>query len=363
MPPPRHVLSKPFTALALVLMLASVMLASVMLASVARAEPAAVALAGAGTDAAAEQREPPARPWAEGVPEDAQKQALVLFEEGNKLFENSEHAAALAKYREALKVWDHPAIRYNAAVALINLDQPLAARENLELALRYGEAPFNPETHQQALTYRKLLRAQLAELKVVCVEPGADVALDGATLFVAPGEAARWLVPGAHQLVARKAGFQTETRSLSLLPGKPVVESLALREDRPVSARTERRWATWKPWAVLGGGALLAIAGVPVILDAKKNIDAFDADVALMCPAPKGCPTIPQAALDDRHRSHVDSVVAVSLFAVGGAMLASGAAMLIFNQPRVVPGEAPVHATITPVIGPGTYGLSLALTH
>jgi hypothetical protein len=28
-----------------------------------------------------------------------------------------------------------------------------------------------------------------------------------------------------------------------------------------------------------------------------------------------------------------------------------------------VPGEAPVHATITPVIGPGTYGLSLALTH
>ena len=73
----------------------------------------------------------PDRPWAKGVPEEAQKWAFVLFEEGNKLFENSEHAAALAKYRQALSVWDHPAIRYNAAVALINLDQPLAANENL----------------------------------------------------------------------------------------------------------------------------------------------------------------------------------------------------------------------------------------
>ena len=92
------------------------------------------------------ESDPSERPWAEGVPEDARRQALGLFEEGNKLFESSEHAAALAKYREALKVWDHPAIRYNAAVALINLDQPLAANENLELALRYGEAPFSPET-------------------------------------------------------------------------------------------------------------------------------------------------------------------------------------------------------------------------
>ena len=98
----------------------------------------------------------PERPWADNVAEDAQKQAMQLFEEGNKLFEDSQHAAALAKYREALKVWDHPAIRYNAAVALINLDQPLVAYENLELALKYGEAPLAPETYLQALTYRKL---------------------------------------------------------------------------------------------------------------------------------------------------------------------------------------------------------------
>src|SRR6185295_15375657 len=117
-------------------------------AGVARADEPPTATPPTST---AQPEAPSVRPWADKVAEGAQKQALALFEEGNKLFETSQHAAALAKYREALKFWDHPAIRYNTAVALINLDQPLAANENLDLALRYGEAPFSPETHQQAL--------------------------------------------------------------------------------------------------------------------------------------------------------------------------------------------------------------------
>jgi hypothetical protein len=306
------------------------------------------------------------------VSEEAQKHALALFEEGNRLFENSEHAAALAKYREALKVWDHPAIRYNAAVALINLDQPLAANENLEVALGYGAAPFNPETHQQALTYRKLLRGQLAELKVSCTEPGADVALDGKTLFMAPGWATRWLLPGAHQLVARKSGFLTATRSLSLLPGKPAVESLELKEIQTLRTRMVRRWPVWKPWAVLGGGALVALAGVPVLLDAKSNVNAYDAGVRDICPT--GCSTTTpalQAALNARDRGHTENVVAISMFAVGGAVAASGVALLIMNQPRasLLVGEeasAPAahessHVAVLPLVGRDTFGLSLAL--
>ena len=283
-----------------------------------------------------------------------------MFDEGNRLFENSEHAAALAKYREALKIWDHPAIRYNAAVALINLDQPLAAHDNLELALRYGEAPFNPETHQQALTYRKLLRGQLAELKVTCSEPGADVALDGATLFMAPGEAARWLLPGAHQLVARKTGYLTATRSLSLLPGKPAFESLTVQAIRTLPTTTVRRWPTWQPWAVLGAGGLLALAGVPLMLDVKSNIVAYDDGIRQSCSS--GCPPgiIPQAVTAARDRARTENIVAVSLFAVGGAALASGVAMLVLNQPRVLPAEEPTHAAVAPLVGRGTVGLSIA---
>jgi len=321
-------------------------LACVMaLASVAQAEPVAPATA--------------ERPWAKGVPEEAQKQALALFEEGNKLFENSEHAASLAKYRQALSVWDHPAIRYNAAVALINLDQPLLANENLELSLRYGDAPFNPETYQQALTYRKLLRGQLAELKVACVESGAEVALDGTTLFVAPGEAARWLTPGTHQLVARKPGYLTETRSLTLLPGKPVVETLALQEIGSLPTRTVRRWPTWKPWAVVGGGMLLSLIGVPVLLEARSNLIAYDDQIVQNCP--NGCPAVPPAAADLRNRAHTENIVATSLFAVGGAVAASGLVLVLLNQPRTVPADERPHAAVTPLLGRGVVGLSLAV--
>ena len=332
------------------------------LTSIARAE----APLGPNTDAAAgaaENHDPSERPWAKGVPDDARRQALGLFEEGNKLFESSEYAAALARYREALKVWDHPAIRYNAAVALINLDQPLAANENLELALRHGAAPFNPETHQQALTYQKLLRGQLAQLKVTCAEPDAEVTLDGKPLFASPGESTRWLLPGPHELVARKPGFLTETRSLNVLPGKPAVEAISLQESQTPRTKTVRRWEPWKPWTVLGAGALVALAGVPVILDAKKNIDAFDKEIVASCPGTMGCTAVPQRAIDARDRSHVESIVAVSLFTAGGVLLAGGAAMLIGNQPRVVPDEPHIKATIVPAIGPGAFGLSLSFAH
>ena len=69
-------------------------------------------------------------------------------------------------------------------------------------------------------------------LTVACDEPGAAVTVDGGPLFVAPGEVSRWVMPGSHEIVVRKAGFLTETRSLTLLPGRPASERLVLQEFR-----------------------------------------------------------------------------------------------------------------------------------
>jgi hypothetical protein len=305
------------------------------------------------------------RPWAKDVPQARQDQALLLYEVANKLFEDSQHAAAVAKYREALKIWDHPAIHYNAAVALIYLDQPLAAYENLEAALQYGTAPFNGETYQQALTYQKLLRGQLAELKVACAEPAAEVALDGRPLLVGPGEATRRLLPGPHQLVARKPGYLTETRSLNLLPGKPAFETLRLQDIRTLPTKTVRRWPMWKPLAVVGAGALVAAIGVPFYLDAKSNVSTYDAEVKRLCDTPTGCArnkieTESPWAIDARNRGSVENVIAVSLFSVGAAVAATGVALLILNQPRVVPADDTLRAQVSPLLGPGTVGVSMA---
>jgi hypothetical protein len=109
----------------------------------------------------------------------------------------------------------------------------------------------------------------------------------------------------------------------------------------------------------------MALAGVPVILDAKRNIDAYDADIMTACSVPVGCSAdmIPSTALAARDRSHRESMIAVSLFTVGAAMLAGGTTMLILNQPRVVADEPPVRATVAPIVGRGSFGLSFAFVH
>ena len=209
--------------------------AALLVAGRARAEEPATASPPESTRTRAD----PNRPWADSVSENAQKQALALFEEGNKLFETSQHAAALAISRGAqvLGPPGHPLQRGGCP----HQPRPAARREREPRArapLRRGAV--QSDTYQQALTYQKLLRGQLAQLKVTCTEPGAEVTLDGAPLFVAPGEASRWLLPGPHQVVVRKAGFLTETRSLTLLPGRPASEAVVLQEIRRVPPPTQR---------------------------------------------------------------------------------------------------------------------------
>ena len=46
--------------------------------------------------------------------------------------------------------------------------------------------------------------------------------LDGKLVLKAPGTASRFVLPGEHQVVVGKAGFQTMSRRVVLVAGKPV---------------------------------------------------------------------------------------------------------------------------------------------
>ena len=321
----------------------------------------ALGLAVAAPRAGAEEPPAPPRPWAEGVPPDRQAEALRLFDEGNHEFEELHHAQALAIYRRAVAVWDHPAIRYNMAVSLINLDQPLAAYEDLERALAYGSAALFPKQYQEALTYRKLLLAQLARLTVRCAEPGAVVLLDGQILLTGPAEVTRVLAPGPHQLVASKDGFQTATRALALIPGQAVDEDLRpAPPPRPV--RTIRRFAPRTPWVVVGAGATLTLAYLPLRLAADAAFDDYDAGVSASCP--QGCRSadLPAPVRDTRRRAELESGLAVGLLTAGVAVAVTGLVLVVLNQPRVVPDDVPPPAprlTLAPALAPRHAGLEL----
>jgi hypothetical protein len=174
------------------------------------------------------------RPWARGVSDVQQATALQLYADGNELFIEDQHALALAKYREAIQHWDHPAIRFNMAVCLIHLEQPVEARENLERSLVHGAPALGADAYRQALAYRKLLDAQLVRLTLECPEPDQELLLDGKLVFKGPGVVELFLLPGEHHLVATKPGFLPASRKIVLVAGQPAsYEIRPLIDPRP----------------------------------------------------------------------------------------------------------------------------------
>jgi tetratricopeptide (TPR) repeat protein len=285
---------------------------------------------------------PAPKPWAAGVSESEQAIALALYEQGNAEFQAARFAQALAKYAEALKHWDHPAIHFNMTVCLINLDQPIEAKTHLDRALAYGADAIGGDMFAQGLTYQHSLDGQIARVRISCKEPGASITLDGTFLFTGPGELERMVLPGAHQVVASKAGYLTRSESLQLSSSK-----VTRYEVRLVAFKAEthyaRRWATWKPYAVLGGGVALGALGGLAYLLATHEIDQYDAGVAAACP--HGCDAAANAMLDDvnAHRSHGELArdIAVALFALGGTAVLAGTVGIVVNQPRAVSESAP----------------------
>jgi hypothetical protein len=301
------------------------------------------------------------------VSEAEQAIALELYRAGNLEFAESRFAQALAKYREAIRHWDHPAIRFNMAVCLINLDQPLEAKDNLERGLAFGSGPLGAELYSQGLTYRKLLDAQLAHVKIVCLEPGTQVTLDGKLLFTGPGSLEEALLPGEHQVVATKAEFLTVSKALILAAGK-----LTTYDIRPlkleVATRTVRRWEPWKPWAVLGGASALAVMGAISYVAAKHNFASYDQGISDGCPSPKGCDLAALMALPgypryrrERDRGDTEQVIAFSLFSTAGAAAVAGVIALIANQPRVQLESHHAQPAVVPVPGGAALTVSWGL--
>lgn len=314
---------------------------------------------------------PPAQqetgPWAVGVTEEQKAQAAKGLEAGNAALLEGNHKVALEHYMAAIEAWDHPAIRFNIVRALIYLERDVEAYDNLELALKYGDAPLEPQIYAEAQNYKKLLRGKISEIEVTCSEPNTAVTLDGKSLMTCPGTASRRLAAGPHQLVAKKAAFLTYAREEMLLPGKKqqlTIDMIPLTE----AAATRRRWASWKPWAVVGGGAVVAGLGGLLQWKAARDFDRYDRRIERRC-ADRGCtPEMIDGTLEDV--AVLENRVAIGMMTIGGVALAGGLWMLWLNRPtNYTPDEeqrspeagAQPSVVVAPVVAPGGASLELGV--
>jgi tetratricopeptide (TPR) repeat protein len=273
------------------------------------------------------------RPWAAGVSTDRQKQALVVFREGNQQLNDGLFARASETYRKALEAWPHPAIHYNLALAQMNLDQPIEAFENFSKAIQFGDAPLQKDKLEHAKEYMLLLDKQIATIEVSCDKPGAKVSVDGKEVFVAPGTFKARVRIGRHTFVADKRGYTTRINAPFIGPGEHFRIELKLYTAEELT-RYNRRWdATWMPYAVIGGGAAIGLVGVALELSADASYNDYDKAVAACNMNNMGC----QAGSDItslRDAGDQKKLIGFVAYGVAGAAVATGALLAILNRPK-----------------------------
>jgi hypothetical protein len=304
------------------------------------------------------------RPWANKVTPEEQKMATDLFREGNALLKESLFVQAAAKYREALKHWNHPGIHYNLALALLNLDQPVEVYLQLEEAMKYGHAPLDTDKFDHAGRYKALIEKQLARVEIVCEAPGARVSLDGHVLFTAPGKSESLVRVGQHTIVAEKTGYVTAQKTPMLPPGVKTTVDLKLYTAEELT-HYKRRWHQAMPWSILAAGVVVAAVGGILHWQAGEKMKEYDSGVSACSMGSMNGGCMPDGDLAGK-RSAAEALqgVAIAGYAIGGAIVVTGGVLAYLNraQPyRVIPDrETPV--SVLPLIGP-TGGGAVATFH
>lgn len=272
-------------------------------------------------------------PWADGVPEATQDQANALYEEGNQLFAQQAHAPALEKYRAAIALWDHPRIRFNLAVTLIRLDKPLEAADELEKALRFGDAPFDKALYQQALDYQALLKGRVGYVEATCSKAGAKATLDGKPWFDCPGTQKMRVMSGEHIVEGKLEGWvPAKTGRVFVNGGSSAKVDIEMRSIESAVV-IKYRYPRWIPFTITGTGLAVGIAGVFVYLSGRSQMSTFEDEFASECPM--GC----QADLSDntllrdlRDGAELKGTIGIGLMIGGGAVTVAGAVMVIMNR-------------------------------
>jgi hypothetical protein len=280
------------------------------------------------------------KPWAEGVPQDVQDKASALYEEGNTLFAQQAHAPALAKYKEAIALWDHPLIRFNMAVTEIRLERILEAADDLDRALKYGDKPFKPELYQQALDYQALVKNQVGYIEATCEQPQARLLLDGKPWFDCPGTQKLRVLAGEHAIVGEKQGYLTASTKVVVNGDEVAHEDIKLM---PLDSAVvlEYPYRRWIPWTMTGIGLAVGLGGVGTWFLGKNQMDQFEADFSTQCAL--GCEkglTAPEhrSLAAQRDSAELKGKVGIAMMGVGGAVAVTGIVLAIMNRPkRVLP--------------------------
>jgi hypothetical protein len=187
--------------------------------------------------------------------------ARAAFTQGERAFLEDDYGLALERFRRAMELEPHDAVRFNVAVCLERLGR------FREAYLEYEAAASSPQLDSASLARAREQAARVRERlgRVLVDEPrGAEVFLDGSSIGVVPCEAL--VDPKAHELELRdgarrvRASIElgrSETKRVRL--GFPAASPAASLAASPAPVALRRRVG---PGPLTWVGAVTSVAGL-----------------------------------------------------------------------------------------------------
>jgi len=217
------------------------------------------------------------------------EEAREHFSRGVEFFKDQSYDAALAEFQRAYSLAPNYRLLYNLAQVQLERHDYASALKYLQDYLAAGGSELDAERRTQVSQDIARLKSKVARLLVRSDIDGAEVSVGGSVVGKTPMASPVIINPGVVQVRVVREGYQTETRTLtvvgadeqvvnvSMTPGSVGSEAPAIRDDaaltETVPNRAEPRHSYTAAWVGVGVTAALGV-GTTVFALRSKSADS-----------------------------------------------------------------------------------------
>lgn len=324
---------------------------------------------------------------------DTENAVAALMRTGVSRYGKKDFEGARDAFEKAWRLKRHAAIAASLAEVEMKLGKYRDAAEHLSFYLAH--APTAREASRaDAETQLEECRKHVGRVTVAVDTPSATVFVDQVQVGAAPLEDAVWLEPGEHTLHAENDGRSSPAVRVTMVAGASLAIRLVLTPvsgkpastPAPATPRQKRietsspevveRPTDIKPWVLVGGGALTAVAvGIGAFYTVRANADESgankiladlerDADPAVVANKsvcsespmrPRECDSVPAKLNDAKNGRNVATAAFISAGVLG---LATVGALVFWPDPAKQSNAARV--SVGPWIDGGGRGFQLS---
>jgi hypothetical protein len=290
--------------------------------------------------------------------------AEALFQSGKALLEQKNYAAACPKLTESYRL--DPGTGTLLALALCHEGDGLLASAWGEFAdvVARSRREGRPDREKLARQHMTTLESRLPTLTISLAPgaeqaPGLEVKRDGVRVGAGSLTTPVPVDPGHHHVEATAPGYKPFSATLTLAAdgqhGEVLVPVLVREPEQPPALPRAEARRFWSPLRV--AGLWVGVAGVAGLATGSvfglRAIDRNNASKNDGCNAMSVCTQLGTSERRDAQWAGDASTVA---FAVGGGLLAVGAAMVVFGDSR---SEAGVAVKASPIVSNRELGMGL----